>query len=268
MPQRRSVCFSATSLAPGLRRACFGFAAGLLLLICACEPEATPLPVNLPTLAPPSPTAGTPAPLRYAVAPDALPYLTDEDRSLISASAQLIPLDSAPAAADLGTRYEIVVALGDLPDGTRTDSPLQIDLRINSSLPPLDNPTLADILRRAIDPQKIVSSLAFPGIQAVSAAPSDVLSIRTDLANAGYPDGFDLTIAAAPAAAALAQLLDAVGIETRVVASVSEPTHLSFVSGQPPPDNALPLYTLPISYRAVDGLNITFTPNGFPIAQQ
>ncbi|MBI1259113.1 MAG: hypothetical protein GC204_16715 [Chloroflexi bacterium] len=255
-------------MAPGLKRACFGVAAGLLLLVCACEPEATPLPVNLPTLPPPSPTAGTPMPLRYAVAPDALPYLTYQDRSLISASAQLIELDTSPIAADLGTRYEIVVALGDLPDGTRTGSPLQINLSMNIALPPLDDPRLVDILRRAIDPQKLVSALALPGVQAVSAAPSDTLSIRTDLANAGYPDGFDLTIAAAPAAAALTQLLGAVNIETRVVTSADEPTHLSFVNGQPPPSNVIPLYTLPISYHAVDGLNITFTPNGFPIVQK
>src|SRR5947199_311182 len=115
MPPRRSVCSSATSLAPGAKRFGCGIAAGLLLLLTACGPEATPLPVNLPTLPPPSPTAGTPALLRYAVAPDALPYLTDQDRTLISASAQLIPLDSAPADSDLGARYDLLVALGDLP---------------------------------------------------------------------------------------------------------------------------------------------------------
>src|SRR5712671_2255633 len=100
MRQPRSVCSSATSLAPGAKRLAFGIAA-LLLLVCACGPEATPLPVNLPTLPLPSPTAGTPAQLRYAVAPDALPYLTDHDRNLIGASAQLIPLDAAPSPDDL-----------------------------------------------------------------------------------------------------------------------------------------------------------------------
>src|SRR4051812_11631723 len=159
MQRLRSVCFSVTLLAPGLKQVCCGLAAGLLLLVCACEPEATPLPVNLPTLPPASPSAevsnGTPVPLRYAVAPDALAYLTDEDRRLISASAQLIPLDGTPVADDLGTRYEIVVALGDLPDGTRSDSPLQVELAVDTILPPLDNPKLVDILRRAIDPAKI-----------------------------------------------------------------------------------------------------------------
>jgi hypothetical protein len=245
-------------------------AAGLLLLVCACEPEATPLPVNLPTLPPPSPTAGTPAPLRYAVAPDALPYLTDEDRRLISASAQLIPMDSASASDDLGTGYEIVVALGDLPDGTRTDSPLQVDLAVDTTLPPLDNPKLVDILRRAVDPAKIVATLnlPYPGIQAETAQVDDALILRTDLANAGYPDGFDVTVSAAPAADALAQLLGTIGIEVRSVTTAGEATHLSFVSGQTPPANAIPLYTIPISYRAVDGLNVTFTPSGFPIAQK
>ena len=268
MPQLHSVCFSVTSLAPGAKRVLFGIMAGLLLLVCACEPTATPLPVNLPTLPPPSPTAGTPAPLRYAVAPDTLPYLSDADRSLISASAQIIPLDTAPVTEDLGTRYEIVVALGDLPDGTRTDSPLELDLVVNPSLPPLDNPKLVDILRRAIDPQKIVAALHIPGAQAAAAQPSDLLTIRSDLANAGYPDGFDVTVTAAPGADALAQLLDAVGIETRIITTVGEATHLTLVSGQTPPANAIPLCTIPISYRAVDGLKINFTPSGFPIIQK
>ena len=256
-------------MAPGAKRLSVGILA-LLLLICACGPEATPLPVNLPTLPPPSPTAGTPAPLRYAVAPGVLPYLTDQDRGLISASAQLIPLDAAPAPDDLGARYDIIVALGDLPDGTRASSPLQVDLVINASLSPLDNPKLVDILRRAIDPQKIVAALnmPYPGTQTAAAQVDNALTLRADLANAGYPDGFDVTVAAAPGADALAQLLDALGIETRLVTTAGEPTHLAFVSGQTPPTNAVPLYTIPISYRAVDGLNITFTPSGFPIAQK
>jgi hypothetical protein len=238
------------------------------MLICACEPEATPLPVNLPTLPPPSPTAGTPAPLRYAVAPNALAYLSDADRSLMSASAQIIPLDAAPVAEDLGAHYDIIVALGDLPDSMQTASPLELELVVNPSLPPLDNPKLVDILRRAIDPQKIVAALNIPGAQASGVQPSDPLTIRTDLANAGYPDGFDVTVAAAPGADALAQLLDAVGIETRIVTTAGEATHLTLVSGQSPPANAMPLLTMPISYRAVDGLKLTFTPSGFPIAQR
>ncbi len=245
----------------------FGLLAGLLLLACACEPEATPLPVNLPTLPPATATEAPPQRPRYAVAPDTLPYLTDQDRSLISASADIVPLDAPPAADDLGTRYEIVVALGDLPDSTPAPTPLQVSLSVNTALPPLDDPALADIVRRAADPQQIVAALGIPGAQAATAQPGDPLALRGELANAGYPDGFDVTLAAfAPGADALANLLGAIGIQARVVTSTDEPAHLTLTTAQDA--NAIPLLTIPIRYRAVEGLTITFTPSGFPIVQR
>ncbi|MEO8395908.1 MAG: hypothetical protein ABI700_23130, partial [Chloroflexota bacterium] len=145
---------------------------------------------------------------------------------------------------------------------------LQINLVINTTLPPLDNAALAEIVRRALDPAKIVSALAIPGAQPVAATPVDPLTLRTELANAGYPDGFDLTVSAqiAPGAAAIVQVLAAVGIETRVVTNPSEVVHLILTTAQAA--DALPLFTVPLSYRAIDGLSISFTSSGFPIAQK
>ncbi len=271
MRRLRSVCFSGMSLAPGAKRVCFGVAAGLLLLICACEPEATPLPNNLPTL-PPATTdarnAPTPAPVRYAIAPNLSPFLLPDDSAQISANTSLIALTEPPNPSEFGVSYDFIVGLSDLPDGTAAPSPLQINLIINTTLPPLDNPALAEIVRRALAPAKLVSALAIPGAQPVTATPVDPLILRTELANAGYPDGFDLTISdqIAPGAAAIVQVLATVGIETRVVTDPGEAVHLTLTTVQAA--DAIPLFSVPISYRAVDGLSISFTASGFPIAQK
>lgn len=238
----------------------------VLVLACACEPEATPLPVNLPTQPPLTATPTEPGTIRYALAPNTLPYLSDSDRQAMSASADIVELDAPPADDDLGARYDIVVALGDLPDGTRAPESLQLSLIVDTTLPPLDDPALADPVRAAIDPQQIARALNVPPEQAESAPGVTRESIRSDLANAGYPDGFDLTLAAlAPGADTLAGLLESVGIHVRIVTD-AEPAHLTLTTA-PTPD-ALPLLTIPISYRAVEGLTITFAPTGFPVARR
>ena len=254
-------------------RRLLGLIAGLLLA-CACQPPATPLPVNLPTLPPPSSTPGlytsTPTPLRYAVAPDALPFFSQQDQTQISASAAIIPLDAPPVPSDLGVRYDLVVAVGDLAGGTLAPSPLQIGLVINSALPPLDDPTLVEIIRRTIDPQKIAAALNLPGVQAATEQPEDSTALRNQLANAGYPDGFDVTLAVqiAPGAEVLTQMLKAIGIDARLTTNLSEPAHLTLTSEQTGNANVIPLFSLPINYSAVAGLKISFTPDGFPIAQK
>lgn len=244
-----------------------GFLLMALVLVSACEPEATPLPGNLPTRVPPTPTPTEVSGLRYAVAPNALPYLSDADRQAVSADAELIALDAPPIPDDLGARYDLVVALGDLPDGTETPSPLQISLIVNTSLAPLDDPALADIVRSAVDPQQIARALNVPPERASAASGVAPEALRTRLANAGYPDGFDLTLAAlAPGADALAALLASVNIHARIVIDAAEPAHLTLTTV--PATDALPILTIPISYRAVEGLTITFTESGFPVAER
>ncbi len=233
-------------------RRSFALAAGLLLLVCACEPDATPLPVNLDleaTVTPAAQSTEAPAELRYAVTADTLPYIPPADQQLIAAHAQIVALDAPPDPADLGAQYEIVVTLGDLPDSTPAPSPLTVSLVINPALPPLDDPTLAELVRHA------------------AAASADAPALRRDLANAGYPDGFDLTLVSryAPGAEALAQRLDALNLQTRITTNPDEPAHLTLTTE--PTDGAIPLLTIPIRYRAVEGLTITFTPAGYPIAE-
>jgi hypothetical protein len=240
-----------------------------LLLFCACAPEPTPLPVILPTLPPSTATPAldaTLAPLRYAVAPDALPFLSDADRAAIAAAgAELVPLAAPPADADLST-YDLVVSAADFPGASAVPSELQVSLTLNTTLP-LDNPALADVVRAAIDPQRVAQSLGFASDS--SASPSlTTAALRETLANAGYPDGFDLTFASRslPGADALTRMLGAVGIDAREVAA-DTPAHLALTTA-PPDANAIALYRLSLHFHAADGLTITFTPSGFPLASR
>lgn len=239
----------------------FGGLIGLLLILCACQPTPTPLPVNLPTIPPPTPTAGTPPPPRYAVAPDALPFLPADQ-----INAQIVPLDAPPNPADLGVNYDLVVTLGDLPNGKISPTPLSIALTLNPSQPPLDDPALAAIVRRTIDAAQLAAALKLPAAQIVATEEAaDPVTLRTELANAGYPDGFDLVVTADfdGGAQALAQLLAAVSIHARI-ATLGEVAHLALTT-QPNTAGAIPLLTVPIHYRAAEGLQISFAPDGFPI---
>ncbi len=259
-------------MAPGRKFRLNGLIAGLILLACACAPEPTPLPVILPTLPPATaaPAAdATDAPLRYALAPDALPYLSAADRAAISAHAGIIALDSPPDPADLGSAYDLIVSLAALPDASLSPTELQISLLIDTSLVPLDDPQLADLLRLAIDPQAVARALGISSEQAGASPTLTTAALRADLANAGYPDGFDVALAAdgLPGAGTIAQMLAAVGIDARAV--TAQPAHLTLTSAAPPDASAaLPIYRLPIHFLAVDGLSITFTPSGFPIPQR
>jgi hypothetical protein len=81
-----------------------------LLLVClsACEPEATPFPVDIPTPATATPTPGVPAPVRYALAPNTLDSVAD--RSLLEGSAQVTQLSEAVNLDDLGTQFDVIAA--------------------------------------------------------------------------------------------------------------------------------------------------------------
>ncbi len=249
-----------------MSRQALGWAVGLLLLACACAPDATPLPPNLPTQPPPTPTQGTPPPLRYAVAPDLQPYLSAADADLIGASAEIVRLDAPPSDLD---GSDIVISLADLPGRATAPSPLEISLILDPTLPPLDDPALLDIVRHAIDPLQIAAALNLPGAATPADPVAAAAALRNQLANAGYPDGFDLTLASGglPGAEALAQQFEAIGIQIRATARADQPAHLTLATDSNNPD-ALSLYAVTIHYRAAEGLDIIFTPDGFPIARR
>ena len=232
----------------------------LLLLLAACEPEPTPLPVEIApaATAAPTPDART---IRYGIAANAADYL---DLAPIRAMMQIETLTAPPDPAMLVEQYDILVALAEFAVGQRSPVSISVGLAINTAIPPLNDPAVADIVAR---------SVAGGGE-----------SLRIELANAGYPDGFDLS-----AGALVPPTLDGLrsaGIGVQVsdlppdqVAALFEAgrLHLAFVRWSDEAGRAawaargtvIDLYALPVVYLAAPNIEVTgFTPDGVPLARR
>ena len=260
--------------------------ATILLLFAACTPEATPFPVNMPGTPTATPPPTIPPPIRYALAANTEGFLADMD--MITGSAQVEQLADSGNDAGLGVQYDIVAAYGDWPGWTRPAVTPHVSLVINTALTPLDNPLLANVVRRCIDPQAVIDVLAIPGTVADVVETSTPHILRTELANLGWPDGFELSIAYAytPGIFVIADQLEASGIENHPLLMSNEDIHAALDSGRlhlalvawTTPDereawvtqvsdtNVIDLYIMPVSYRALPEFNITFTPGGWPVA--
>ncbi|MBI5669060.1 MAG: hypothetical protein HZC41_13730 [Chloroflexi bacterium] len=258
----------------------------LLVILTACTPEPTPFPVDVPatpasTAAPTAALPATAGVIRYALAANTAGLVAD--LPLLEQSAQVITLETVVNPADLGSRYDIIAAYGDLPGGQRSPVEHQVALVFNPDLPPTNDNAVVAALKHAVNPTNILTSLALPGAVPQASASVPTRAVREALANAGWPDGFDLTLAvthapgAAPLAAALARVNVTVRAETVTDAAfASGAAQLALVVWTSPDDraewearigaaNVFPLYTLPISYLAVPGLTISYTPTGWPL---
>jgi hypothetical protein len=257
----------------------FLFSAFLIFLLSACEPEPTPFPVDIPPT--PSPTPDVQMPIRYAFAPNTSEAVSDLD--LIAASGSVEHLIEAPNPADIGTRFDVIAAYGKWPDTTESPILTRVALVINSSIVPLDAPAIANVLRRALDPTAILADLDIPGGEIASIETASPITLRTELANAGWPDGFDVIMASEslPGITEITGQLAAISVAAQPVPlsnSVWERTHLAIIAWTTPEEraawieraggesNVIDLFTLPISYWAAPDLSITFTPGGWPLA--
>jgi hypothetical protein len=253
----------------------------------ACEPEPTPFPVAIP---PPSTdvplTISASSSIRYTFAPNTAGLVADLE--LISESAQVEQLTEEVNPDELGTRYDIVTAYGDLPGGTRSPVMAHVALLVNPDITPLDNSAVISIVQHSIDAQAVIEHLAISGAQVdLSQAAIATSTLRLQLANAGWPDGFHLTTAYAytPGAVEMVEQLQAIGISSQMLLMTDADIaaelddgqiHLALVTWTAPEQrerwetlvgsaNVLDLYTIPISYLAMPELTITFTANGWPL---
>jgi hypothetical protein len=177
--------------------------------------------------------------------------------------------------------YDIVAAYG-LFEGWQV-SPISqhLALVINPNLAPLDNETIRALIPQAIDSQALVSSLAINGMQGNGIAALPSARIRTGFANAGYPDGIQLTLAASPllGLGTVREQLNASNISVQVIEAdtlaenrahfllalwTGEAEREAWIS-QVGESNVIELYSLPISYLVKDGIQIEFSENGWPL---
>ncbi|MBZ0285066.1 MAG: hypothetical protein K8L97_30300 [Anaerolineae bacterium] len=259
----------------------------MMVLVAACGAEPTPFPVDvIPEVTEtPIPQTDTTV-IRYALASNTLDAVPDLE--LIRESAQIEQLNEAIQPGDLGNRYDIVVAYGDLPDGTRAAAAPTIALVLPTTSPPLNNPVLQNILRRSINPAQLVSGLNMPGALAQPVEITQRQTLQAELANEGWPDGFSLTLgnAYAPGSLLIAEQLGELRINLHTlmmpVSELSETlttgdVQLGLIAWTTPEErqqwtaefgeeNVIDLFSVSISYHAIPDLNISFTPAGWPLA--
>ena len=256
----------------------------LTLALSACGPEATPLPVDIPSTQVAGGVPVEPAIMRYALAPNTRGYVAELDQ--IAAMAEVTTLDDLPSPDAVGDQYALVAALGDLDAGTRSPQPLRVILILNTAAAPFDDPAIADLVRRAVNPAAIIAALGIAGAEARELAGSESATLRAELANLGLPDGVDVVVgtAFAPGSDLLATQLRAAGFAPALTSLTLVEAENAFAAGtanllligagdaatelwraNAGTANVIDLYTLPISYRAIPDLALSFTPSGWPL---
>lgn len=229
------------SLVPGRQCSRLGLAA-LLLVLAACESAPTPLPIipitpsPVITLAAEAPTA---TPLRVGVDGRLLSLLSEARlRAWLNAYEPVAP-------ANLGqlSGYDGALALSPSPSEAALNQNLQFNLTLDSTLPPLDQPSVAGYVETVFDADALRLALGLcddgcPPLQSIS---------RDTLANAGFPDGLTLTLTnppdMLPLAQALASIASTADIELRLIGD-TQSTHLTLTFAEAS-QNAwltLPLY--------------------------
>lgn len=260
----------------------------LFAILVACEPEPTPFPVDVPVTPTPTLSPTELPPLRYALAANTVGYVTDMDQ--IRSGAVVEQLSDPVNEADLGSRYDIVVSFGDFAGWTQTAILPKVILILNPAVEPF-NADLLDVIRESINAEAVVNALAIPGVtilQTVTVV--DPSALRAQFANLGYPDGLRVAMGfiPIPGVGAVANELERVNVSPRLVELTPEELMTEFEAGRlhlalvsvmsqeqrdswitmAGAENVIDLYTLPISYLAVDGLSISLTPAGWPIIRR
>ncbi len=251
--------------------------------LAACEPAPTPFPADLPALPPENPpTEGAPArsEVRYALGASAAALANEPPFQ----SRSVDVLEGTPDPALLGERYDIAADFGLFAGAAAAPLAAHVSLVMNTALTPLDAVSVAEVVRSAAMPTGALDTV--PGAQSLATPAASLAALRTQLANAGWPDGFNVAAAAppVPGAGPLLAALSAVGIEIRPALPVfisaetwqENRLHLGLIvwytaetreqwAALAGADNVVDLYTLPVGYIAAPDLELVFTPEGWPL---
>ena len=247
------------------------------IILAGCEAQATPIAAIVTETNTPEPTAISIPDLRYGIAGNIAPYIGDMGT---------IPYDILGSDSAISD-FDLVVAYGIYDGWEQVAQSHRISLAVNPNLMPLNNASISNLIHGVIDIQAIVDSLNIPGSQQTTELSTESAnSIRTTLANNGYPDGFQLTMATEniPAVDVLVNQFASLSIDLRVI-ELSETVfednqaHLILFMwaqeseraervSQVGEDNIIDLWTMPISYLNNGAVPVEFTENGIPIPLQ
>jgi hypothetical protein len=259
-----------------LKRCAFFFF--LLVCLAACEAQATPIAFVADATEQAEaamPMATNPPNLRYGLFANTEGYVRDLTELESRASVETF-YDSSRFAD-----YDIVAAYGVFEGWEVSPISQHLALVINANLAPLDDESIRALIPQAIDSQSLITELGINGMQANALSVLPSATIRTSLANAGYPDGFQLTVAASalPGLGTILAQFNASNISIQLIEAdtiADNRAHLLLISwtdeaeraewiSQVGESNFVELYRLPISYLAKDGIQIEFSENGWPL---
>jgi len=257
-------------------------------LIAACEPAPTPFPVDVPV----TPTATlSPTeipPINYGLAPNTNGLIAELDT--IQTNVNLTQATEDISASEPGSVFDIVAGYGEYAGWSRSEILPRVMLVIHPTLQPM-TPEYAAIIRQRIYAEGIVTAINIPGttiLQSVSTP--DIPSLRQSLANQGRPDGLRVAVAHAyvPGVDTVVAQLASINVEARVVKLTNDEIRVGFENGDIHmalvtwtseeeqqrwhdlfgQEFTMDLFTLPISYSAVDGLTISLTAGGWPLPRR
>lgn len=278
----------------------------LLLWLSACGPEATPFPVNLQASGTsdasavsgngsvnPAVNGGTDGsavgfvPIRYALADNTRDVPIDY--ATLGTALQIVQLDAPADAATVGSMYDIIVAYGDLPGGTRSPTMHHMMLVINPALI-VNEPELLEVLRHILNPAAITAVINAPGTETAMLTSITASAARLELANAGRPDGIDLLVgySGMPGSLLASEQLQVAGFNVHLLLLEVDQLASALRGGQVHlalshwtqieertawverfgEANVIDLFTLPISYLAAPDVEVTFNREGWPVASR
>ncbi len=254
------------------------------MILAACQQQATPFPVDVvldttPTAqAPETPAAIGQTTIHYALDKNANGFAADLEN--LPPSIQLEQLETSVNPADLDARFDLMAAYGLWPDATPSPVLSRVVLVINP-IAPLDNPALVRVIETGLDMNALDRELNLAGMEIAPLEQQGINQLRQELANQGWPDGFDLTLAheLIPGYQQISEQLARLNIHTRQIPYTADTTrtNLLLVTWQTSDERDIwaryfgdetilvDLYSLPISYWASPDLPLTFSKLGWPL---
>jgi|GEM_PF-966180 len=257
-----------------------------LLIVAGCQPEATPVANVVPPTNTPDTTETLTPPIRYVLGPNSQNMTSIE--TILATDGLLIPSNSLTQESQLGVDYDVIADYGQISGWQQSPVVPTVSLVINPNLSPLNDDTITNIISNGVDGVRIINQTNISGTIPLAISTIQLSSLKTEFANMGYPDGFQLqmSIAEIPNNQSVITELNNLNIDLNIteatletIASqlVSNRVHLAVIKWHTVSEkavwtsavgenNVIDLYQMPISYLATPNLTITYADNGFPLA--
>lgn len=248
----------------------------------ACQPQATPFPVVIASPTEVDMNLPTSAPIRYGIIDNAHSYLAQQSDEIFNFTLADLSI------TELGADYDLIMGYGRWSGWNESPISQHVALVLNAQQAPINNPIIHQLLQSIPNLESIPELANIPGwTSPTKRTVQSARDARLILANNGYLDGIELSIALSPAPGVktITDQFQSANIFLNTIPQAhpldplslqSHGYHLALVLWTQPSErelwintigqpNWIELYTLPISYQAIPNLTIEFTEVGWPI---